>query len=83
MAKYKNKKQKDYNAIYEIFKKVNQEDLITLYENYSGEELDRELLASNNPNVNLSLEVTLVMAISDGLTWDELEVIFEKELGKQ
>ena len=82
MAKHKDRKQKDYKAIYEIFKKVSQEDLITLYENYSGEELDRELLASNNPNVNLSLEVTLVMAISDGITWDELEVIFEKELGK-
>lgn len=80
MAKYKGRKQKNYKAIYEIFKKVSQEDLITLYENYSGEELDRELLASNNPNVNLSLEVTLVMAISDGVTWDELEEIFKEEL---
>lgn len=79
MAKHKSKKQKDYKAIHQIFRKLNQEDLITLYESYSGEELDRELLASNNPNVNLSLEATLVMAISDGVTWDELEIIFEEE----
>ena len=80
MAKHKDRKQKDYKAIYEIFKKVNQEDLITLYENYSGEELDRELLASNNPHVNLALEVTLVMAISDGITWDELEETLKEAL---
>ena len=77
MAKYKDKKQKNYKAIYEIFKKINQEDLITLYENYSSEELDRELLTPNNPYINLALEVTLAMAISDGMTWDELEIIFE------
>lgn len=73
MAKHKDKKQKDYKAIYKIFKKINQEDLITLYKNYSGEELDRELLASNNPYVNLALEVTLAMAISDGVTKEELD----------
>lgn len=67
------KKYKNYEEIYYILKRSGDNQLKKLYEVYTGNE-------SKSPEgmfVDWAMEVTVAMAISDGLTEEELDIALD------
>ena len=67
------KKYKNYEAIYYILKGSSESQLKKLYEAYTGNE-------SKSPEgmfVDWAMEVVVAMAISDGLTEEELDIALD------
>lgn len=64
---------KNYKEIYEIIKKSGEEQCKQLYEIYTG----TKAIGPEGIYTNWALEATKAMAVSDGLTDDELDENFD------
>lgn len=67
------KKYKNYEAIYYLIKGVDDNQLKKFYEAYTG----TKAKSPEGMYVNWALETVVAMAVSDGLTEEEMDVVFD------